>query len=1151
MKYMRWYVFIVIMLLSLFQSNRAGANNLRIRGDVRVLAENITNPGNVATFSFTVEWDNSWRDMFNYDAAYIFLKYKVNEPGEEWHNLYLMSSGNELSSDKFSMDLKNTTSSVNKNEGFFLYRNKNNQGTGVSSVQVTAKWLISGNPDKVLRIADFEEGKVMMMAMGVEMVYVPRGAFRAGDTDPKTVSHFRNNYLPIPEKYDIISRQCTFRSSSPVAPGYPDPFLPANRVNDLSAVKGVGGYPSNAWYGDKIGSGTGYQYWSVKFKNPLCVKYLAIESVPGYAPSVWEFQGQASADVDKWTSLYRGNAADWETSLTRTYPPTKAFRVNPENKSFAAYRIYVEQSDMPGGASGNPPLIKNVAMTTEDLSLLIDNSVIINAPITPMGGQRGLTADDKDQWSGVTDVNYPNGYPAFYVMKYEISQEQYVSFLNKLTPDQQRARTIGAKIENLEEGDYIFGDRKKISCRNGIRLVKHSRNKEPMIFDVYGANTGPTLACNYLNPSDMLAYADWTGLRPMTELEYEKICRAFYPTGAVRGEYPWNTTSIEPLTALRDNGQRTEQPVSGAENVNTGGLQAGPVRCGAFSVGAANRAQMGASFWGVMEAGGNLAEIYYNANTEGRLFRGILSNQHGDGKILKNGNTNVSEYLWPIHHDAFCLKGGHWADTSKLRIRTSDRSRHWGVYKNMDLTRLDSTVTFRLGHTAPQVTFRTNLMLQNGMSTQYGEAADTVCNGDIYTIKATLPEELKDDLYSVVWYVSENKGKTWDPLEGEGNQNLTLTKLWNINTDEDIIKEYWVRKEIYGLSGDALSDKAILYVLNDSTYLNRLRDTLDAYDHSTGVLVNVSQAAQFQWIFGDKEKDVAHVLKKNKTEMAAPYYNSLQSGDTWYLLRSVFENHCVALDTISIHVLPAPVEQLSPDVRCGETMIDSRDQKRYRTALVGRQCWMADNLNYYVQDSRCYGDRYENCDVYGRLYSWAQAVGQWSADKVQGACPEGWHIPNTNEWVELQKVSGQKLRSQLNLWNFNTKETMADNDSRFSARPGGARFFSYSASIGSALLGYRMGYYDLGTKAWWWSSGFDVRSYTSRSSAAVANINIPVYATLDNKNMQTIGTYGANSLFYGDTPYLGNSATVDASAKFNAMDAVENNFFFNVRCVKD
>ena len=40
---------------------------------------------------------------------------------------------------------------------------------------------------------------------------------------------------------------------------------------------------------------------------------------------------------------------------------------------------------------------------------------------------------------------------------------------------------------------------------------------------------GQTVACNYLSVNDMLAYADWAGLRPLSEMEYEKMGRRPYP----------------------------------------------------------------------------------------------------------------------------------------------------------------------------------------------------------------------------------------------------------------------------------------------------------------------------------------------------------------------------------------------------------------------------------------------------------------------------------------------------------------------------------------------------------------------------------------------------------------------------------------------
>ncbi len=67
----------------------------------------------------------------------------------------------------------------------------------------------------------------------------------------------------------------------------------------------------------------------------------------------------------------------------------------------------------------------------------------------------------------------------------------------------------------------------------------------------------------------------------------------------------------------------------------------------------------------------------------------------------------------------------------------------------------------------------------------------------------------------------------------------------------------------------------------------------------------------------------------------------------------------------------------------------------------------------------------------------------------------------------------------------------------------------------------------------------------------MAAIRIPAYATVDYANNKTIGTSAGSSLFYGRNEYLGNRASVDAYSKYYSQTAVENNFYFSVRCVKN
>jgi len=144
---------------------------------------------------------------------------------------------------------------------------------------------------------------------------------------------------------------------------------------------------------------------------------------------------------------------------------------------------------------------------------------------------------------------------------------------------------------------------------------------------------------------------------------------------------------------------------------------------------------------------------------------------------------------------------------------------------------------------------------------------------------------------------------------------------------------------------------------------------------------------------------------------------------------------------------------------------DSRDNKTYKSVVIGTQTWMAENLNYAASGSKCGNgsslsdNNTASCDTYGRLYNWATA---------QTACPAGWVLPTNADWDKLYRyadntsgtgspylsaTAGKKLKA-VSGWNGTGNGT---DQFGFSALPGGG---------GSASGSFR----NTGDIGYWWSA---------------------------------------------------------------------------------
>ena len=179
--------------------------------------------------------------------------------------------------------------------------------------------------------------------------------------------------------------------------------------------------------------------------------------------------------------------------------------------------------------------------------------------------------------------DYPTGFRAFYCMKYYVTQGQYAAFLNSLPPDVAAARAFvsgdgrapnkdssaeGWGLDTLEKREVNVGagyrphiieewdghtitssgdpiprvpiatapDRKPGLSQDAaedplfdsfLKDVANEKGKgkdKPKAIPVYTALV-PERTCNFLGWADGFAFAVWAGLRPMTELEFEKACR--------------------------------------------------------------------------------------------------------------------------------------------------------------------------------------------------------------------------------------------------------------------------------------------------------------------------------------------------------------------------------------------------------------------------------------------------------------------------------------------------------------------------------------------------------------------------------------------------------------------------------------------------
>ena len=333
---------------------------------------------------------------------------------------------------------------------------------------------------------------------------------------------------------------------------------------------------------------------------------------------------------------------------------------------YAVEMVYVPQGSFYLGSGGNNTGEFRDGSTNNPLLVTSEAAITVG---TTAGNLNYTGSTDVGDAAGPIPAAFPKGFAAFYCMKYEISQGQYADFLNNILSTQTFNR-----------------------YNNGTSNYRYTlTGAHPNIL-----SSVPTRACNYLSWADGLSYADWSGLRPMTETEYEKACRGS-GNNAVFNEYAWGSTNIyyptyqTSVSTYFINNNNNNETGNGGNCIAgmSSSSNHGPSRSGCYANATSTRESAGASYYGIMEMSGNLWEQVVPAGSAaGRSFTGA----HGDGALDVNGAANVGS--WSATSSG--LRGGSWFFTNVQELRTSGRTNAI----NTTVTTRGTTYGFRAVRTA-------------------------------------------------------------------------------------------------------------------------------------------------------------------------------------------------------------------------------------------------------------------------------------------------------------------------------------------------------------------------------------------------------------------------------------------------------------------
>ena len=149
-----------------------------------IVVQNVTTTGNNAAnktiqVQFDLSWDNSWRDAINYDAAWLFLKFK--DANGLWQHAMLNTTGFNNGT-----GTANTLQVTADQIGAWVYRSAVGTGT-FNSTGMQLQW--NYGQSGLTSVTGLE-----IRVFAVEMVYIPEGEFNVAKAFNNSTSYNSPTY---------------------------------------------------------------------------------------------------------------------------------------------------------------------------------------------------------------------------------------------------------------------------------------------------------------------------------------------------------------------------------------------------------------------------------------------------------------------------------------------------------------------------------------------------------------------------------------------------------------------------------------------------------------------------------------------------------------------------------------------------------------------------------------------------------------------------------------------------------------------------------------------------------------------------------------------------------------------------------------------